>query len=1018
MCTFDSGSVPCSPTDLSPSGDGSMTPTRINLKSTENMNVRPRPHFTTESILSQGAPFELVNNQTILGLGRVNFKSSEFQLKSESFLDENLEDECSATDIPPHAQDTIIANVSKRPVCKNMNIAVFYSLDSLVATGAFGEIYQSTEIATGVRFAVKKINKAIVSTAGLDWMNEFRIAEQMNHTHIVRVHQVFDDVAHLYIVMELLSGEDLFQFLSRVGSLPANERIIDERYIAHLMRQMLSSLEHCHSRGVVHRDVKPENFIFTEGNDSAPVLKLIDFGLAASEYRCKNHKENQPRMRTKWIRPNNGLFSGSPHYVAPEVVQYAGSPYNELCDLWSVGIVMFFLFVGDTPTNLLAGNDGGTKYEVIKSVQSFLYEVFDVMDSTASEGCYYHSIHKRRRKTTDSTRFNRPPVKISSKAFCLLDRLLEPNPALRITSKEAVLHSWLVEKNPTAVECCDSLFVQQLGSAAKNSLPSMQLNSSRINLLRDLTPRAPTKKFHKVPVFSSTASGAPDFGVPHDALHLCNNNTIQESNNRDEDEGMETDPGDSFTSNQDPPLHNGSGSNLRCGDASLQSLQHPPSSFNGWRLENINQSSEQEGNTMVGVGEPREVSQFATDVNNILRIVSEDMYQIWCDGFQTLDPLQRALRGLMARTILDYKNRIDDHENLRNWMAVFRNLDVNGFGNITRDGLAAAIRTLVNGAKLYATTHATTHANKEEVQAAAGGRRSEDQLNRSDSTDNDTLRSWGHALSAPSAVLRRDNMDFRSMTSSGRSSVSDSILGTSTVATARNPSTENSEIKSMDSSLRDVLRGSKSNSIELSASSVNLDPNAKLDHCDCLSHSAASLGYIGQSTLQLCSMEDDTEAGIDKMLSLFHIIDIEGRGLLEPHVFLASVFDDKFLEDEEIVKQLYDHIRGGDMMTDTTLKSYLDWNYQSSASFQQLNICQPRVFWPSAHGDLDADDARVLQRQIRALFRHHGFSRGTSHSCLSEVDDCEEISLKVFSAALSSCTVHSPRRNQRGGAVA
>ena len=116
----------------------------------------------------------------------------------------------------------------------------------------------------------------------------------------------------------------------------------DERDAAEVIRQLLSVVAYCHSKHIVHRDLKPENLLMED--DKSFAVKVIDFGTS------------------RFFEPMDFLSQrmGTPYYIAPEVLR---GRYNEKCDIWSAGVIMYILLTGKPPFN------GGSDASILKSVQ-------------------------------------------------------------------------------------------------------------------------------------------------------------------------------------------------------------------------------------------------------------------------------------------------------------------------------------------------------------------------------------------------------------------------------------------------------------------------------------------------------------------------------------------------------------------------------------------------------------------------------------------------------------------------
>lgn len=140
------------------------------------------------------------------------------------------------------------------------------------------------------------------------------------HPNIVKLIEVHQDRAHTYFVMELLLG----------GELSKRSRRLTERQASRIMRQLGSAVHFMHSRGIVHRDLKPENLVFADDGEDAPI-KVVDFGFARLKRGC------EPLRTPCFTLP----------YAAPEVLGRQG--YDESCDLWSLGAVLYSILSGEPP---------------------------------------------------------------------------------------------------------------------------------------------------------------------------------------------------------------------------------------------------------------------------------------------------------------------------------------------------------------------------------------------------------------------------------------------------------------------------------------------------------------------------------------------------------------------------------------------------------------------------------------------------------------------------------------------
>jgi len=198
----------------------------------------------------------------------------------------------------------------------------------VLGTGVSGIARVVTHKVTGVEYAVKCIDLSIV---GEEQMKKFReeiyIMCQLDHPNVIRLEEVYETSASIYLVMELCRGGDLFDCLYNHNQ---TVRRYSEYETAKLGKQMLSALQYLHSKGIIHRDLKLENFLFSTSETSSE-LKLIDFGLS------KHFKVGEIHYEAV----------GTPYTAAPEIL--ASNCYDERSDVWSIGVLIYMLLSGEPP---------------------------------------------------------------------------------------------------------------------------------------------------------------------------------------------------------------------------------------------------------------------------------------------------------------------------------------------------------------------------------------------------------------------------------------------------------------------------------------------------------------------------------------------------------------------------------------------------------------------------------------------------------------------------------------------
>ncbi|KAJ0963748.1 hypothetical protein J5N97_028870 [Dioscorea zingiberensis] len=233
-----------------------------------------------------------------------------------------------------------------------------YDVGALIGRGRFGAVFRCVSRTSGELFAVKSIDKALLTDL-LDYdpsreAKLHRLAASGNPL-AVQIHADYEDDESIHLVLDFCPGPDLFRHIADKGA------PISEPEAAKLMEDLMEAIAACHRRGVVHRDVKPENVVF----DGEGRIRIVDFGLAG------------------WIGDGGGMREpvGTPYYMAPEVVR--GEKYGEKVDVWSAGVVLYTMLGGLPPFY------GETSAEIFDSVrrgsQRFPFRVFRGVSSAAKD---------------------------------------------------------------------------------------------------------------------------------------------------------------------------------------------------------------------------------------------------------------------------------------------------------------------------------------------------------------------------------------------------------------------------------------------------------------------------------------------------------------------------------------------------------------------------------------------------------------------------------------------------------
>ena len=211
-------------------------------------------------------------------------------------------------------------------------IADRYYVRSVIGSGSSGAVFEAVDQATGQIVALKVLHerhRRDREQVGR-FLREAELASRIGHPGVVDVQDAgIDPVGRVYMAMELLDGESLACVIERGELLPDDAIEIG--------RQLLDALGAAHARGIVHRDVKPENIFLTRGADGSLRVKLLDFGIA----KCAGW------AFARGGSTMDGVTLGTPHYMSPE--QCRGDGIGPQSDLWAVRAVLYHALSGEMP---------------------------------------------------------------------------------------------------------------------------------------------------------------------------------------------------------------------------------------------------------------------------------------------------------------------------------------------------------------------------------------------------------------------------------------------------------------------------------------------------------------------------------------------------------------------------------------------------------------------------------------------------------------------------------------------
>lgn len=265
------------------------------------------------------------------------------------------------------------------------NMQDHYILAEMIGKGCYATVYRAMCKKTGKSYAIKAIRKEDLVPEEKECLRqEIACHKLTSHPNIVNLIDIFDTVDTLYLVLELMKGENL---LSRIEHLGAHS----EQETRVIMFQIVDALAYLHDIGIVHRDLKPNNIMFKESqvdsSSSSSPVKILDFGFS------------------KLILPAQGLrgVAGTRKYFAPEMV--LGESYHKPVDMWCCGIILYRLLTGQFPFS------GETVDDLFSNIIKARYECSD-----QSWTC------------------------LSSNSRDLIRGLLRRDPSLRLTAHETLIH--------------------------------------------------------------------------------------------------------------------------------------------------------------------------------------------------------------------------------------------------------------------------------------------------------------------------------------------------------------------------------------------------------------------------------------------------------------------------------------------------------------------------------------------------------------------------------------------------
>lgn len=267
------------------------------------------------------------------------------------------------------------------------SIAEDYEILEEIGTGSYSVCKKCLHRATRVEFAVKIIDKS-----KRDCQEEVEILFRYGgHQNIVTLRDIYEDERYVYLVMELMRGGELLDRILR-------QKNFSEREASITMFVVTSAVQHLHKNGVVHRDLKPSNILYATTEAQPDSLRICDFGFA------------------KQLRAENGLLMTpcyTANFVAPEVLKRQG--YDKACDVWSLGVLLYTMLAGHTP---FATGPTDSAEAILHRIGEANYDLVSGNWNT-----------------------------VSSPAKDLVRKMLDLDPAKRLTTAQVIAHPWIQQRH-------------------------------------------------------------------------------------------------------------------------------------------------------------------------------------------------------------------------------------------------------------------------------------------------------------------------------------------------------------------------------------------------------------------------------------------------------------------------------------------------------------------------------------------------------------------------------------------
>uniref|UniRef100_A0A667YHJ3 Calcium/calmodulin-dependent protein kinase IGa n=1 Tax=Myripristis murdjan TaxID=586833 RepID=A0A667YHJ3_9TELE len=293
---------------------------------------------------------------------------------------------------------------------------------STSTVGSFSEVFMVREKTTGNLYALKCLKKKHLAQSNLE--NEINVLRRIKHDNVVGLEDFYESRTHYYLVMQLVSGGELFDRILDRG-------VYTEKDASTVIRQVLQAVSYLHENSIVHRDLKPENLLYYNTDENAKIM-VSDFGLS----KMSEH----------------GVMStacGTPGYVAPEVL--AQKPYSKAVDCWSIGVITYILLCGYPP--FFEDNETRLFSKIMRAEYAFHTPFWDDISESAKD---------------------------------FIRNMMEKNPTKRFTTEQALKHPWIIGDTAREQDIYQSVCEQIQRNFAKSKWRQAFNAASAINHMKKL----------------------------------------------------------------------------------------------------------------------------------------------------------------------------------------------------------------------------------------------------------------------------------------------------------------------------------------------------------------------------------------------------------------------------------------------------------------------------------------------------------------------------------------------------